>query len=138
VAPVRRVGAPENAEFVAIAMLLQRWDDIAPWLTEELFADEIARRAFLAVAEAGGSIEAALDLADPDAREFLERASVADVDADPVLEARNLIAAATRRRLASMVSVTTVPTSCGPSPRRACRSTRSTIPNGPIWRRRRC
>lgn len=108
VAPVKRVGAAENAEFVAISMLLQRWDDIAPWLTEELFADEIARRAFLAVAEAGGSIEAALTLADPDAREFLERASVADVDADPVVEARNLIAAAARRHLSQMVSVTTV------------------------------
>ena len=106
VAPVRRVGAKENAEFVAIAMLLQRWDDIAPWLTEELFVDEIARRAFLAVAAGGGSVAAALDLADPDAREFLERAAVTDVDADPVLEARNLIAAATRRQLAQMVSTT--------------------------------
>ena len=106
VTPVRRVGAKENAEFVAIAMLLQRWDDIAPWLTEELFVDEIARRAFLAVAEGGGSVSAALDLADPEAREFLERAAVTDVDADPVLEARNLIGAAVRRRLARMVSVT--------------------------------
>ncbi len=105
VAPVRRVGAPENAEFVAIAMLLQRWDDIAPWVIEELFAEEVARRAFVAVAEAGGSVERALDLADPDAREFLERASVADVDADPVIEARNLVAAATRRQLAQMVGV---------------------------------
>ncbi|MDO9174033.1 MAG: hypothetical protein Q7V62_04455, partial [Actinomycetota bacterium] len=86
--------------------LLQRWDDIAPWLMEDLFGEEVARRAFLAVAEAGGAIEAALELADPDAREFLERAAVADVDADPVLEARNLIAAATRRRLAQMVGVT--------------------------------
>ncbi len=103
IAPVRRIGAPENAEFVCIAMLLQRWDDIAPWLMEELFADEVARRAFLAVAESGGAIEAALELADPEAREFLERASVADVDADPLLESRNLIAAATRRRLAQMV-----------------------------------
>ena len=103
VAPVRRIGAAENAEFVCIAMLLQRWDDIAPWLMEELFADEVARRAFLAVAESGGAIEPALELADPEAREFLERAAVADVDADPLLEARNLIAAATRRRLAQMV-----------------------------------
>lgn len=103
VAPVRRVGAPENAEFVCIAMLLQRWEDIAPWLGEELFADEVARRAFLAVAESGGAIEAALALADPDARELLERAAVADVDTDPVLESRNLIAAATRRRLSRMV-----------------------------------
>ena len=103
IAPVRRIGAAENAEFVCIAMLLQRWDDIAPWLMEELFADEVARRAFLSVAESGGAIEPALELADPDAREFLERAAVADVDADPLLEARNLIAAATRRRLAQMV-----------------------------------
>jgi len=51
-------------------------------------------------------VAAALDLADPDAREFLERAAVTDVDADPVLEARNLIAAATRRQLALMVSTT--------------------------------
>ena len=103
IAPVRRIGAAENAEFVCIAMLLQRWDDIAPWLMEELFAEEVARRAFLAVAESGGAIDPALDRADPEAREFLERAAVADVDADPVLEARNLIAAATRRRLAQMV-----------------------------------
>lgn len=103
IAPVRRIGAAENAEFVCIAMLLQRWDDIAPWLMEELFADEVARRAFLSVAESGGAIEPALELADPEAREFLERAAVADVDADPLLEARNLIAAATRRRLAQMV-----------------------------------
>ncbi|MDO8361727.1 MAG: DNA primase [Actinomycetota bacterium] len=106
VAKVRRVGAAENAEFVAIAMLLQRWDDIAPWLVEELFADDVARRAFLAVAEAGGAIEAALQLADPEAREFLERAAVADVDAEPVVEARNLIAAATRRQLGRSVSLT--------------------------------
>jgi len=104
VAPVRRVGTAENAEFVALAMLMQRWDDIAPWLVEDLFAEDVARRAFLAVAEAGGAVEAALELADPDARELLERASVADVDAEPVIEARNLIAAATRRRLAQSVS----------------------------------
>jgi DNA primase len=99
VAPARRVGTPENAEFVVVAMLLQRWDDVAPWLVEDLFFDDVARRAFLAVAEADGAVEAALEQADPEAREFLERAAVADVDADPVIEARNLIAAATRRVL---------------------------------------
>ena len=106
IAPVRRVGAAENAEFVAVAMLIQRWDDIAPWLMEELFVDEVARRAFLAVADSAGSIEVALELADPEAREFLERAAVTDVDADPVLEARNLIAAATRRQLAASTHTT--------------------------------
>jgi DNA primase len=104
-APVRRVGAPENAEFVALVLLLQRWDDIAPWLLEVLFADEVCRRAFLAVAETAGSIEAALDAADPEARELLERAAVADVDADPGVEARNLIAAAVRRELVRRVQV---------------------------------
>jgi DNA primase len=106
VSPTRRVGAAENAEFVAVAMLMQRWDDIAPWLVEDLFSDDVARRAFLAVAEAGGAVEAALELADPEAREFLERAAVADLEADPVVEARNLIAATTRRMLARQVRVT--------------------------------
>ena len=55
---------------------------IAPWLVEALFADESNRRAFLAVAEADGDLDAALELADPEAREVLERAAVADVDAD--------------------------------------------------------
>ena len=91
-------------------MLMQRWDDIAPWLVEDLFADDVARRAFLAVAEAGGAIEPALELADPEAREFLERAAVADVDAEPVVEARNLIAATTRRLLARQVARSPIPT----------------------------
>ena len=110
--PVVRVAAPprrgpsENAEFVAVALLLQRWDDTAGLLIEELFQDDVARRALIAVAEAEGAIEAALELADPETRELLERAAVADVDADPHLEARNLIAAATRRLLQQRVSTT--------------------------------
>jgi len=104
VAPTRRVGTSDNAEFVAIAMLLQRWDDIAPWLVEDLFATDVTRRAFLAIAEAGPDIDKALDLADPEAREVIERASVMDLDADPVIEARNLIAAAVRKRLTRAVS----------------------------------
>ena len=35
-----RPAVRENAEFVALALLVQRWDDIAPWLVEPLFADE--------------------------------------------------------------------------------------------------
>lgn len=105
VAPVRRIGAPENAEFVAVALLLQRWEDIAPWLVEPLFVDEVIRRAFLAVAEAAGSVGGAIEAADPEAREVLERAAVADVDADPLVEACNLIAAAVRRELAARVHI---------------------------------
>lgn len=88
-----------NAEFAAIALLLQDWDSIAPWLIEELFADEVYRRAFLAVAEAEGDVAAALELADPEARDVLERAAVVELPADPLAEARNLIGAAVRRTL---------------------------------------
>ena len=105
VAPVRRVGTRETAEFVAIALLLQRWDDIAPYLVEDLFVDEPTRRAFVAVADAGGEVERALELADPEARELLERAAVVDIDADPRREAYNLIAAAVRRRLGTRLDL---------------------------------
>lgn len=91
----------ENAEFVAIAVLAQDWNSIAGWLVEELFADDVHRRAFLALAEADGDLDAAIEGADPDARDVLERAAVADVDVDPDVEARNLIAAAARRELAT-------------------------------------
>ena len=101
---VRRVGSSENAEFVAIALLLQRWHDMAGWLDEVLFVDDVARRAFLAVAEGDGSVGRSLELADPEAREMIERAAVADIDADPAIEGRNLIAAAVRRELARTVN----------------------------------
>ena len=50
--PGRGAGPRENAEFVAITLLVQDWDSIAPWLVEALFADEVYRRAFLAIAAA--------------------------------------------------------------------------------------
>jgi DNA primase len=46
-----------------------------------------------------------LENADPDAREVLERAAVADVESQPVREAWNLLAAAVRRELAHRVTV---------------------------------
>ena len=99
VAPPRPVQRRENAEFAAIALLVQDWNAIAAWLDAALFADEVYRRAFLAVAESGGELTAALEAADPEAREVLERAAVVDTPADPAAEARNLIAAAVRREL---------------------------------------
>lgn len=95
----RARGPRENAEFVALALLVQRWNEIAPWLVGALFADDVYARAFTAVAEAEGDLPRALEVADPEAREVIERAAVVDFDADPELEARNLIAAAVRRRL---------------------------------------
>jgi DNA primase len=106
VSGTRRVGSAENAEFVAIALLLQRWHDMAGWLDEVLFVDDVARRAFLAVAEGDGSVGRSLDLADPEARELIERAAVADIDADPAAEGRNLIRAAVRRELGRRVDET--------------------------------
>jgi DNA primase len=99
--PKPRAERRQNGEFVAISLLVQDWDSIASWLVEPLFADEIYRRAFLAVAEAGGSVEKALEIADPEARDVIERAAVIDLAAEPEMEARNLIAAAVRRVLAA-------------------------------------
>jgi DNA primase len=91
----------ENAEFAAITQLAQDWDSIAGWLIEELFNDDVNRRAFIALADADGNLDAAIEAADPDAREVLERSAVADLDVDAETEARNLIAAAVRRELAA-------------------------------------
>lgn len=99
VAPVRRLATRENAEFVAISVLVQDWESIAEWLVEELFADEAHRRAFLALGAAEGDLAAAIEDADPEAREVLERAAVADLEVDATVEARNLIGAAVRREL---------------------------------------
>ncbi len=103
--PKQRRDRRENAEFVAIALLVQNWDAIASWLVEALFDDEVYRRAFLAIAEANGVLNVALELADPEARDVLERAAVVDVDADPEAEARNLIAAAVRRELSGTMAI---------------------------------
>jgi DNA primase len=97
----QRAERRQNAEFVALALLVQDWDSIASWLVEALFADDVYRRAFLAIADSGGDLDAALESADPDARDVIERAAVVDVQVVPELEARNLIGAAARRELAA-------------------------------------
>lgn len=104
--PQRRDQPRQNAEFVALALLIHRWNDIAPWLIESLFSDDVCRRAFLAVAESGGDITVAIAESDPDARDLLERAAVVDIDADPITEARNLVSAAVRRELTTGATAT--------------------------------
>lgn len=111
VASTREMGVAENAEFVAITLLLQTWDDIAPWLIEELFDSEVSRRAFLVLAEASQAensnlVDAALAIADPEVRELLERAAVADVDVEPMSVAFDLIGVAVRRVLSRRTGVT--------------------------------
>ena len=44
-------------------------------------------------------------IADPEAREVLERAAVADVDAEPMREAMNLVASAVRRELSQRTNI---------------------------------
>ena len=95
----------ETAEFVVLALMFSQWEIIANWLSEALFVDEIHRRAFLAVAQAQGDVTKALELADPEAREVLERAAVADVETQPIREAWNLLSAAVRRELAHRVTL---------------------------------
>ena len=101
VAPKRSRGPMENAEFAALVLLVQDWDEIAPWLIEQLFDDDANRMAFVAMAEAAGDLDQALQVAAPDAREVLERAAVADLNLQPEVEARTLIGAAARRELAA-------------------------------------
>jgi DNA primase len=93
--PVRR----ESAEVVALGLLVHRWNDIAPWLIEELFTDDVNVAAFRALAAARGDVVAAIGSADPDARDLLERLAVTDLEADPDVEARHLVGAAARREL---------------------------------------
>lgn len=99
-------GPKENGEFVAIALMIQMWDEIAPWLVEALFSDDVLRRAFLSLAETQGNLNDALAAADPEAREVLERAAVSDFEVRPIIEAWNLVAAAVRRELLLRVRIT--------------------------------
>jgi DNA primase len=101
----RQSGPMENAEFAALVLLVQEWDSIAEWLIEGLFDNDANRLAFLALAEER-DLNGALDVAPPDAREVLERVSVADLDLNATVEAQSLIAAATRRELRHRTGLT--------------------------------
>ena len=120
--PVHRSAPRENAEFAALTLLAQDWDLIAGWLIEELFADDVNRRAFVALAAADGDLDAALAAADPDARDVLERAAVADLDVDAETEARNLIAAAVRRELVQAGHRAAIRRASVTTPKPACSS----------------
>jgi DNA primase len=102
--PIPRRAASETKEFVAIALLVQRWDEFAPWVVEGLFADDVNLRVVRALAATSGNLEKSLEMADPEARAVLERAAVLDVDdLDPETEARALLDAAVRHELARRV-----------------------------------
>jgi DNA primase len=102
VEPLPKRPTRESAEAVALALLVHRWDDIAPWLVESLFADEQHLATFRALEDAKGDVRVAMDQADPATREELELLAVTDVDEDPDRHARHLIGVASRRRLDDM------------------------------------
>lgn len=93
----------ETAEVVALALLAHRWDEIAEWLDEVLFVDDTCLEAFRALAAANGDLRKALELAEPAARELLERVAVEPPEAEPMLEVRSLVAAAARREIDRLV-----------------------------------
>ena len=100
----RRRNAPrDNAEFAVLAVLVQDWDAVAPWLAGPLFSDIANRQAFDALVESDGDLEIALDRLDGQARDVVERAAIVDVVVDAPMEARVLIAAAVRRELRRVI-----------------------------------
>ena len=100
----RRRNAPrDNAEFAVLAVLVQDWDAVAPWLAGPLFSDTANRQAFDALVESNGDLEIALDRLDGQARDVVERAAIVDVVVDAPMEARVLIAAAVRRELRRVI-----------------------------------
>ena len=104
VPPARRRNAPrDNAEFAVLAVLVQDWDAVAPWLAGPLFSDTANRQAFEALVESDGDLEIVLERLDGQARDVVERAAIVDVVVDAPMEARVLIAAAVRRELRRVI-----------------------------------
>lgn len=95
--PVARSTQREGAEVAVLALLVHRWDDVAPSVVEELFTDDTVLAAVRVLAAAGGDWASAREHAEPAARELLERVAVVEPAADPEVEIRNLIGAAARR-----------------------------------------
>ena len=76
-AGVRRRSAPrDNAEFAVLAVLVQDWDAVAPWLAGPLFSDTANRQAFEALVESDGDLEIVLERLDGQARDVVERAQL--------------------------------------------------------------
>lgn len=104
VPPARQRDTPRNnAEFAVLAVLVQDWDAVAPWLAGPLFSDPANRQAFSALVESDGDLEIAIDRLEGQARDVVERAAIVDVVVDAPMEARVLIAAAVRRELRRVI-----------------------------------
>lgn len=99
----RRNTHRDNAEFAVLSVLIQDWDAVAPWLAAPLFADPANRKAFIALVDAEGDLDAALEGLDGHVKEVVERAAMVDLEVDAPTEARVLIAAAVRRALRRVI-----------------------------------
>ena len=98
----------ENAEFVILALMLAKFDDVTGVVVEEVFANDAHRRVFRALLAHRGDHEKAEADLDPEALELLSQVEVFDVSpqADPRKEGINLLRAAVRRELARRVADT--------------------------------
>jgi DNA primase len=89
----------ESAEVTALRLLVHQWDAIAPYLVESLFADEVNLAAFRALAQTGGDVVKAVEIAGPAADELLRRLAVEETAHDASVEGPRLVGEAVRRSL---------------------------------------
>jgi hypothetical protein len=96
----------ETAEAVALKLLMHRWDETAPYLSEVLFTEGVTLDAFRALG-ATTRVPDAIEVASPEAAELLARLDQeADQAAvlDPGVEIGHLITNAAQRRLTAMLA----------------------------------
>jgi DNA primase len=97
-------GDAHGAEVEALVLLVQRRDDMLPWLADELFVDDRHLAVYWALA-AEADLNGARDLlagTDPGAAEVLARVAVLDSDSEPADVGARLIDLAGGRRLTEL------------------------------------
>ena len=102
----------ETAEAVALKLLMHRWDETAPFLSDVLFTDVVTLDAFRALASTT-RVQDAIDVASPEAADLLARLDQEADQAsqlDPAVEIGHLITNAAQRRLAALLAGPNRPT----------------------------
>jgi DNA primase len=102
-APRRARVRQESPSLLALTVAVHQPDAIAEWLDESLFADDIERSAFRALASAS-TLHEAIDAADPEAAELLQRLAVEEVDVEAEDVAALLVGEGGRRVLVRLES----------------------------------
>jgi DNA primase len=101
---VARKAVGESAETTALRLLIHRWDEIAEFLCDELFADPVHLTAFRALVQCAGDLHPAMEHAGPDGADLLVRLAVEDAEEDAVVEAVRLVRTAVDRELRAATS----------------------------------